>query len=148
MSATIRGDFNGSPEYHIGYAGFFAFRRTVAYIISEEFGEHYNNLLKYPFMKQAERTAFSSRSDVLIEKYKVPVGVWHFLFQPDCDGTLTPQQCSELEKYIEKIAKNARFGYIKDGARKATNRSLSITAPDFLKLLKKCKKEGKNLVWF
>lgn len=47
MGLTIKGKFDGSPSYDMGYLSFYCLRRDIAYTVSEEYGKHYESITKW-----------------------------------------------------------------------------------------------------
>lgn len=101
----------------LGYNGFERFRRKVAHLLNEEFGEHYEKLGSYEMMfaygKERERLFenFDKETARLIKNYKLSKRILSFLFKPNSEGNCPPTACKAIYAIIKDYDDNICYGY-------------------------------------
>ncbi len=139
MGLTLKGEFDKSPEYDMGYGAFFALRVDVALAISDELGKHYRNAMSYE--RKEDQQKYNSETKRLLAKHKPNKGVYMFLYQPDCGGILSYGKCKGLLKQLQGITGEREYGYL---GRQGEH----LTMEKFRKLLNMCIERKKSLVWY
>lgn len=141
MGICIRGDYEGSPQWDMGYSSFYQLRRDVAYFVSDEFGAHYADII-YSANCPEE---YDSETERLIKKYKIPARLLDFLYLPDAEARLSPLKCKAVYDCI--TYSKPREDQLKKlyGYRARPNDCMKLV--DFLDLLLECYNRRKYLVW-
>lgn len=140
MGLTIRGRFDGSPSYDMGYVSFFQLRKDIAYSVSEEYGKHYEELSK-ACAKLIDVDAYNARTEWLIKKYHCKERFLSFLYQSDCSGKLSPFKCKALLDQIADVKGKALYGY-------TAYPENCLTMDKFKELLRECFNRRKYLEWY
>ena len=140
MGLTIRGEYEGSPSYDMGYISFYRLRRDIACTVSEEFGKHYASMPDI-YVKPVPVEEYDKQTIRLIKKYHCKERFLAFLYQSDTDGKLSPFMCKALYDQIESMESNALYGY-------AAYPGYCLTIDKFRKLLKECFDRRVYLVWY
>ena len=85
MGLTITADYKDAPAWDMGYSSFFRLRKDIAYMVSQEFGDHYADIIssRYRFDKKACEE-YDKTTDYLIKKYRLKKRFLDFLYAPDC----------------------------------------------------------------
>lgn len=110
MGITIRGKYEGSPSYDMGYVSFYRLRRDIAYSVSEEYGKHYEEMPK-ACAKLIDVACYDLRTERLIKKYHCKERFLSFLYQSDEEGKLSPYQCKTLLDQISNVRNDTLYGY-------------------------------------
>lgn len=137
MGVTIECKKTGS-FCDITCGGFFRFRNKVATLSSEEFGEHYSQILTKLSADKKARDAFDRETERLIRKCKISRYVDGFLFQSDCSGRITPAACKKI------------YDIIKDYNDSETNYSYAakmVSFNDLKALIKECCDKKSCMEW-
>ena len=140
MGITIKGRFQGSPSYDMGYVSFFRLRRDIAYTVSEEFGQHYEKMSQ-ACAKLIDAHEYDLRTEQLIKKYHCKERFLSFLYQSDVGGKLSPYKCKALLKQISGMNTKTLYGYTAYPAN-------CMTIDAFRALLKQCFDSRSYLEWY
>ena len=142
MGLTIRGEWNGSPEYDMGAISFFRLRRDTAYFIAKDFGDHYANMPTVICSEEDE--AYEKQTLKLCIKYRLKHRLLDFLYSPDTDYRLSPAKCKVVYDLIMSSGQveehKTLYGY---GARPEK----ALTMKKFADLLLECYNRKKYLSW-
>lgn len=138
MGLTLRGRFEGSPSYDMGAASFFRLRRDIAYTVSREYGEHYEQM---PMACAGYRVdEYNQRTEELIRKYRCKERFLDFLYQSDIAGKLSPFKCKAVLDQLGEYDNNSLYGY-------AAWPEYCMTIKKFKELLRECFVRRKYLIW-
>lgn len=120
---------------HGSYGGFARLRTKVAKCLDEEFGEHYKTLFDFPVNYEE----FDKKANEIAERKQLKESVLDFLFQPDCEGKITPKQCRDIYEIIKDDNEEICLTYFGDcdGNNWQT----------FKDMLQECYKKRWNLYW-
>lgn len=140
MGVTIRGRFEGSPSYDMGYITFFQLRKDIAYTVSEEYGKHYEEMPK-ACAKLIDVACYDLRTERLIKKYHCKERFLSFLYQSDVEGKLSPYKCKALLDQISNVRNDALYGY-------TAYPESCLTMDKFKELLRQCFNRRKYLEWY
>ena len=138
MGLTLTAEYADAPEYDLGYGAFLNLRRDIAQAANAEFGAHYARIgetLVHPELADA----YDKETDRLIRKHHIGARICSFLFQPDCDGYLTPFACKAVADVIADMDKDRAYGY-------AARARMSLA--EFRGMLLECFKQRKRLIWY
>lgn len=109
-------------DINIGYINFFNFRYFIAKSLSEKHGKLYEAIAKNRSNELAKVLSDEWNKDC---DDSLDILLWH----SDCDGRLTPKECTKIKKSLSKI--NVNFEGRED---------LEEFYEDFLDMLKHCSK--------
>lgn len=140
MGLTIRGKYEGSPSYDMGYVSFYRLRTDIAYSVSEEYGKHYEEMPK-ACAKLIDVACYDLRTERLIKKYHCKERFLSFLYQPDVSGKLSPYKCKALLDQIGNIRNDALYGY-------TAYPECCMSMGKFKDLLQECFKRKVYLEWY
>lgn len=140
MSVNITGY---KQSISCGYAGFFCLRCHIAELISSEFAGFYMKLFENGFCKDEAFLAEyeTELNQIMIPKYSIDEAVVNFLYQPDCDGSLSPEETNVLWNLI-KSDSSPDFIFGKKDVNKVAKWS------DFRNLVENCVRNGVGLEWY
>lgn len=117
MGITIRCKKTGL-SCDLGYRGFARFRTKVAYLLNEEFGEHYEKLyspkMMFAFDEKNHKQLyddFDRETERLIQKHRLSKRIVGFLFESDCDGKCSPAACKAVYGIIKDYDDGICYGY-------------------------------------
>ena len=140
MGVTIKGHFQGSPCYRMGYITFNRLRTDIAYTVSAEFGEHYEKMPQ-ACAKLIDVHEYDLRTEQLIEKYHCKERFLSFLYQSDVEGKLSPFKCKALLDQINNMKTKTLYGY-------TAYPEDCMTIDAFRALLKQCFDSRSYLEWY
>ena len=140
MGLTIKGKFDGSPSYDMGYLSFYWLRRDIAYTVSEEYGQHYEKLPE-ACAKLIDQAIYDLRTERLIKKYHLKERFLSFLYQPDLEGKLSPFMCKALFDQIKSLESDTLYGY-------TSRPEHCMTMGKFKEILQQCFDRKVYLVWY
>ena len=146
MGLTICGEWKDAPEWDMGYGSFFRLRRDIAYSVSEEFGDHYANLIHlYHFNDDG---SYDKETERLIRKYHCKKRFLDFLYSPDAGYRLSPKKCEAVLNQIAYGEDSEEHGNIDTlyGYTAYPERCMKLS--DFICLLVDCRNRKKYLVWY
>lgn len=126
----------------LGYGGFMRLRAKIAELSDKELGMHYKHLNDAP-MFDGREVFFKEYDEKIVEivdKNKIPHAVPDFIYQSDCNGSLSTEQCLVIYEIIKDYDDDIQYGYSgkKDCAK----------FNDFKTLLKDCIDNNAKLEWF
>lgn len=105
MGVTINAT-NSTYSFNTGYISFFWFRQKIASCIDKEFGEWYAKQVTNSNKEVVDKL------DELIEANNFDDGLMDFLFQSDCDGSVSYKTCKKIYDVIKDVDfKNEGFRY-------------------------------------
>lgn len=140
MGITIKSK-NCSAD--MGYGGFFRFRKKVAALSNEEFGEHYENLDEGTFLFGDSKTAFFEKYDAktkeLIKSNVIAPEIANFCYQSDCEGSIDKRQAKMIYEKIKNYDDDVCYGY--------AGRSDCAMFADLKNIFKDCVENGKKIKW-
>lgn len=94
----------------IGYGAFRNFRIIVAEVFDQELAKLYEQI------STSQNEIINKSINELIDKKQYMQNdnkyVIDFLFQPDCDGKISPEACKKIYELIKNEKRNIKFGYI------------------------------------
>ena len=114
MGVTIR---SKNHEIDLGYFGFFNLRMKIAELAGDDVGSHYYQLREgHSFPSSEEEEEFWKEYDettrILVEKSPKNVRkVFDFLYEPDCEGSVTYGTCKQVLGVIGDYDDNIIYGY-------------------------------------
>lgn len=127
----------------MGYGGFFRFRKKVAVLSNEEFGEHYENLDEGTFLFGDTKTAFFEKYDAktkeLIKLNVITPEIANFCYQSDCEGSIDQRQAKQIYENIKDYDDDICYGY--------AGRSDCAMFSDLKNIFKDCAENGKKIKW-
>lgn len=141
MGVTIE---SKNHSIDLGYNGFNRLRAKVAELSDNDLGLHYKDLNQAPFIdgdgKKEFFKEYNEKIVKIVDKNKIPHAVPDFIYQSDCDGSLSPEQCLVIYEVIKDYDDDILYGYSgkKDCAK----------FNDFKTLLKDCIDNNTKLEWF
>lgn len=141
MGITIKCKKSGH-DIDMGCGGFLNLRTKIAYLVSEEVGQHYESLMRAPLF-DPERTKFfdehDARTEELIKSKTLPIKIADFLYQCDAEGGIHYGACKMLLKVIGDYDNNIIYGY--------AGRENPAKFADFKKILQECADLKCDMVW-
>lgn len=140
VGLTIRGKYEGSPSYDMGYVSFYRLRTDIAYSVSEEYGKHYEEMPK-ACAKLIDVACYDLRTERLIKKYHCKERFLSFLYQSDVGGKLSPYKCKALLDQISNVRNDALYGY-------TAYPENCMSMEKFKDLLRECFKRKVYLEWY
>ena len=109
-------------DLHIGYHGFLCLRYYISKSYSKKHGELYDQMTKRPFQPLSEEF-IKNWNDGCDDD--LDILIWH----SDCDGRLTPKECTKVKNALAKIDINFEG-----------REDLEKFYKDFVEMLKHCSK--------
>lgn len=127
------------------YFGFARLRRYISSFMGDEVYRHYEDLfelMSHPiFMEQTDSSfeLYDEETDRMIEKGILKRWQANFLYESDCDGSISTAVCKKLRIILEEADDDFVFGYKghKDCAKMKV----------FKELLDDCIKENSRMTW-
>lgn len=145
MGITIECEKSGR-SCDLGYGGFGRFREKVAFLLNEEFGNHYAKLstpeMMFTFDSEKRKQLydeFNEETERLIKKYKLSKRAVSFLNMPDCGGKASPSACKVIYKAIRDYDDSVCYGY--------SGRSNCAMFGDLKQIIKDYSETNSYLIW-
>lgn len=127
----------------MGYGGFFEFRKKVAALTNEKFGEHYENLKEGTFLFGDETVAFFKKYDAKTQEFikssLVTPEIANFCYQTDCKGSIDQRQAQQIYEKIKNYNDDVRYGCGED--------SDCAMFADLKAIFKDCVENGGKIEW-
>lgn len=110
MGITISSKDNSCD---MGCGGFFRFRTMVAKCVSDEIGDHYNDLTNAPFYTGADEffREHDLKTNQFISDGKLPKLIAKFLYQSDVSGKISRKQAELIYELIKNENDEIIYGY-------------------------------------
>ena len=143
MGITIHGNWKDAKHWDMGYSSFYRLRKDIAYMVSEEYGDHYKNI-RLACAKLIDVKEYDIETERLIKKYHCKKRFLYFLYQSDIGGKLSPFKCKAVYDMIEKsncMNNKTLYGY-------SAYPENCMKMSDFANLLLECFNRRKALVWY
>lgn len=142
MGLTIKCKKTGR-EMDVSYSGFFRLRKKVAELVSQEVGEHYQELDEIFKITSSEKESalksYDDETERMIERKKLPIKIADFLYQSDCDGKIRYGACKQILKIIGDYDDSIIYGY--------AGRENPAKFKDFKKILQDCVDNKCFMIW-
>lgn len=142
MGLTIKCKKTGR-EMDVSYSGFFRLRKKVAELVSQEVGEHYQELDEIFRITSSEKESalksYDDETERMIERKALPIKIADFLYQSDCDGKIRYGACKEILKVIGDYDDSIIYGY--------AGRKNPAKFKDFKEILQNCVDNKCFMIW-
>lgn len=142
MGLTIKCKKTGR-EMDVSYSGFFRLRKKVAELVSQEVGEHYQELDEIFKITSSEKESalksYDDETERMVERKKLPIKIADFLYQSDCDGKIRYGACKEILKVIGDYDDSIIYGY--------AGRENPAKFKDFKEILEDCVDNKCFMIW-
>ena len=142
MGLTIECKKTGR-EMDVSYSGFFRLRKKVAELVSQEVGEHYQELDEIFRITSSEKEStlesYNDETERLVESKELPIKIADFLYQSDCDGKIRYGACKEILKVIGDYDDSIIYGY--------AGRENPTKFKDFKEILQECEDNKCFMIW-
>lgn len=142
MGVTIKCKKTGR-EMDVSYSGFFRLRKKVAELVSQEVGEHYQELDEIFRITSSEKESvlksYDDETERMIERKALPIKIADFLYQSDCDGKIRYGACKEILKVIGDYDDSIIYGY--------AGRENPAKFKDFKEILQDCVDNKCFMIW-
>ena len=142
MGLTIKCKKTGR-EMDVSYSGFFRLRKKVAELVSQEVGEHYQELDEIFRITSSEKESalksYDDETERMIERKELPIKIADFLYQSDCDGKIRYGACKEILKVIGDYDDSIIYGY--------AGRENPAKFKDFKEILQDCVENKCFMIW-
>ena len=142
MGLTIKCKKTGR-EMDVSYSGFFRLRKKVAELVSQEVGEHYQELDEIFKITSSEKESalksYDDETERMVERKKLPIKIADFLYQSDCDGKIRYGACKEILKVIGDYDDSIIYGY--------AGRENPAKFKDFKEILQDCVDNKCFMIW-
>lgn len=130
-------------EMDVSYSGFFRLRKKVAELVSQEVGEHYQELDEIFRITSSEKESalksYDDETERMIERKELPIKIADFLYQSDCDGKIRYGACKEILKVIGDYDDSIIYGY--------AGRENPAKFKDFKEILQDCVENKCFMIW-
>lgn len=103
MGLTIKAN-GGGREFNCGGGGFFSLRTNIAKAWDKEFGEHYDTLSMCIWEKDYKEFDTKANQILSDDRFKEEdKNILDFLFQSDCEGSISHKTCKKIYDLIKDI---------------------------------------------